>query len=858
MSAPPALCETPCETCAKEGLPLLLARYALMPADAQAPRVSGHLAPPELTQVGLGASAHYGLRLLRSGYVYVYDEARKRWDEYFVTADGFLTKLPERIRAFKVRHNIATHFRCARNGAAPLAGVITIRNPKHATRVWIGFSDVQWTDAVLSQHDDAAVRQRHMTCITVSGGKVEPQAHTAPIEQVGQWLPEFQLGAQTGQQRFGQWCPHAFNSRHAGMQAFLQAVQQARPQGGAAIVALHDPVGLAMEIAALAEARKLIYMSRPDVEKPHFAASAIVNLEQQLKEQAKLNEIIAGEALAQDEERRMDLPMGTMAAMMEPPGNPRAAALFRRHTVDGLNAVAQRAWRRYTHDHRDLPRFDPATARDWLGQHNRAFEAYDRDHIAPLAQAHAAWMQHGLMQGAMACNFDTADIHSGLAYTAAVGMMMRYTSDKQPGFELYLRWLREGDASAAANLVMRALAFNQEELARAANQADASGASDLRIYPTDAVANAFSSMLEKLPDSAKAHLGAVLDGLSGAALRCWKDFDEGRTSGKAAAAMAAASGQRFVRVPVAGRRDQFVQLIIEQIYAIDPSLKARPNQVGRAVAAQLRLLQVEGVPLEGSRRQGWYALIDRQAVQSAAAKGHSGNALALQVAQALRSPAQLKAIDMARAQSALSRASLAAGVLGGVLMAFNYSKLVEDAFQGMRHERPEARARLALATLAIAGFAVESLGQATAGTRLGNALGLGQSVVPKKLELLGRRLGLGAGILMGVVDLVCAGSEFDRGDTSLGWMYVASGALGMIASLGLYLAAGAAGLPVVGWVILIGMLVALGILAFFIEDAKDNKLQAWLRRCHFGTGADKYPDARMQLQEYGVALGTAS
>ncbi|MFN3416099.1 MAG: hypothetical protein ACK4ZD_07265 [Caldimonas sp.] len=49
-----------------------------------------------------------------------------------------------------------------------------------------------------------------------------------------------------------------------------------------------------------------------------------------------------------------------------------------------------------------------------------------------------------------------------------------------------------------------------------------------------------------------------------------------------------------------------------------------------------------------------------------------------------------------------------------------------------------------------------------------------------------------------------------------------------------------------------------GILAFFMEDAKDNKLQAWLRRCHFGTYADKYPDARTQLEEYGVALGSAS
>lgn len=430
---------------------------------------------------------------------------------------------------------------------------------------------------------------------------------------------------------------------------FLQAIEQARPQGGAAIVALHDPVGLAMEIAGLMEARKLAYMRRPDIEKPHFAASAIVNLEQHLKEQAKLHEIIAGEALAQDEERRMHLPAGTMAAMIEPAGNPTAAAQLRRHTMDGLNAVAQRAWQRYTHDHRNLPRFDEAAARNWLQQHNRAFEAYDRSHIAPLAKAHAAWMQHRLMQGAMACHYDTADIQSGLAYTATVGMMMRYTSDKQPSFDLYLRWLREGDATAATNLVMRALAFNQDELARAISQADTSGAIDLRIYPTEAVAGVFSSMLDKLPDGAKAHLGAVMDGLSGAALRYWKAFDEGRASGKAATALAAASGERFVRVPITGRRDQFVQLIIEQIYAIDPSLKARHNQVGRAVAAQLRLLQVEGMPLEGSRRQGWYALIDRQVVQSAVASGQSGHALAQQVAQALRTAAQLKAIDMARA-----------------------------------------------------------------------------------------------------------------------------------------------------------------------------------------------------------------
>ncbi|MFT4266673.1 MAG: hypothetical protein QM586_05530 [Xenophilus sp.] len=103
----------------------------------------------------LGAHATYGLRLLRSGYVYVFDRTYR--DEYFVTADGFLTKMPPRPKTGS-RPVPATEFACARSGAAPLAGVITIRNPKHASDVWIGFSDVEWTDATWELHENAAYR----------------------------------------------------------------------------------------------------------------------------------------------------------------------------------------------------------------------------------------------------------------------------------------------------------------------------------------------------------------------------------------------------------------------------------------------------------------------------------------------------------------------------------------------------------------------------------------------------------------------------------------------------------------------------------------------------------------------------
>jgi hypothetical protein len=854
MSAPPALCETPCETCAKEGLPLLLARYALMPADAQAPRVSGHLAPPELTQVSLGASAHYGLRLLRSGYVYVYDEARKRWDEYFVTADGFLTKLPERIRAFKVRHNIATHFRCARNGAAPLAGVITIRNPKHATRVWIGFSDVQWTDAVLSQHDDAAVRQRHMTCITVNGGKVEPQAHTAPIEQVGQWLPEFQLGAQAGQQRFGQWCPHAFNSRHAGMQAFLQAVQQARPQGGAAIVALHDPVGLAMEIAALMDARKTIFTSHERVAKPRTAASVIANLETSLKEQAKLNEIIAGEELAQDEERRMELPMGTMAAMMEPPGNPRAAALFRTHTMEGLNASAQKAWRRYTHDRTGQARFSEAASKAWLETYNQELQRFDADQISPLASAHATWMKHPRMTWHMRCNYDAADTQSGEAYTATVVALLRYTTDKQPSHDLYLSWLRQGEF-AHDNLVMRALGLNQDELIEKIKQADQAPV-DARAFPSDAVAAAVAAFMGAMPQSAANQLTALLAGLSGPALTYWDDFNAGKVGPKAAAALAAASGKQYVRLPVVGTKGQFIQAYVEQLYRLDPTLRTTPNQLQKAVAGQVKLLQIEGVPTQARSKLGWYVVLDRQVVSGATTRNLSGQALANELAKAIQTPQDLRKIDLTRAAAFRDGVNIGSTALGGILMVWNYTKLLQDAQNGMSHQRQEARTKLHAGSIALAGYVAEQLGvglEKLGEQRLRNMMGRAAAYVPRALQWFGRFAGFGVGVFLGAWDVWKGQLASKQGDHGMATAYRLSGGAAIGVSV-LMLMVGSLG-PIGWFVLAVAVLVWIGA-TWFVESNQDNKLQEWLRRCHFGAAdeQDRYPDSATHIDEYKLAL----
>ncbi len=857
MSAAPQMCENPCETCAKEGLPLLLTRYALMPAETGAPKLGSTLIAPELNKVPLGDTAHYGLRLLRSGYVYVFDEARKHWDEYFVTADSFLSKMPPRVLAFKVQAKPATEFRCARNGSAPLAGIITIRNPKYATKVWIAFSNVEWTPAIFKNHEDAAHRQLHMRCIVISGGKVASQPSTAPLEELKTHVPEFKMPQGSAAKAFGNWCPHQYNGRQQAAEALIKAAQAIRPGGGAAIVALHDPVGLALEIAALAETRKQTFMNHSTVVKPRFAASTIAMLEASIKDQAKTAEIIAGEELAQREEAGPIYASNPALWSDYASGDPKLAERWRTHNPAQLEKVAQSKWHQYTHDRSGKARIDYQGSRQWLKSYNEGFAKFDRESIAPLAKAHVAWMSHACMISHMSCNHDSADKASGVVYTATVVDLLRYTSDKQPSYDLYLSWLTSGEFKAE-NLVMRAMAFNQTELIDKIKNAEAPPV-DYKAFPTDAVAGAIGAYMEKMPASASAQLSALLAGLSGPALKYWDEFNAGRVGSKAAATMAAVSGKQFVRLPINGTRGQFIQAYVTQLYRLDPSLRTTPNQLQKAIAAQGRLLKIEGIKAQAKSQLGWYVLLDKEAVAGATSKNLVGQALADELVTAIRTPQDLQKIDMARVLKAQAGLALGATVLGGMLMALNFTKLLDDVEKGMSHELGEAKAKLAAGKIAVGGFVAEQLGnqlEKLGEARLRNAMGRLGAATPRALQILGRFAGFGVGIFLGIWDVSKGFDERANGNPNgLANLYFISGTVGIgIAATMLGVSMGWIAIGPIGWAVLaLAFVIWLGA-TLFIETTKDNKLQEWLSRCHFGLGSEKYPDVSTHIKQYELAL----
>jgi len=889
MSAAPKMCENPCETCAKEGLPLLLTRYAVMPSETGAPKLSGTLTSSQLDSIALGKGAHYGLRLLRSGYVYVYDQARDGWDEYFVTVDGILSKLPPRVLArkekqppnpfaptkndqqgdalskvgvrglaaysdgfvLKSKATPAVEFRCARNGAAPLAGVITIRNPKHATKVWIAFSNVEWTHAVFEKHADEAHRRQHMRCIAIADGKVASQPGTAPLVDIKSHLPEYRMEQVSAGKAFAKWCPHQYNGRQHAADHLIQAVQTARPQG-AAIVALHDPVGLTMEISALMDMRKSVYANHEKVYKPFFAANTIASLEGSIKEQAKVEAMTDAQAADTRDQAILNAIAGGRSASSL--GVPEAAP--RTFTQAQLQKIAQDKWQTYTHDRTGKPRFDAASSKSWLNEFNTNLAKLDAEHILPLAKAHVAWLQHDCMVQHMSCTFDELDPASNVAYTATTAQALQGTADKQPSYDLYVRWLKAGTATPD-NLLMRALGLNRQALIDKIKETDAK-LLDGRAFPTDMLLGYTKEALEKMPPGWQAAMGQLLQSTGGALLTYLGAFEEGKAPGMAAAAIASMSGMQFTKVTVKGNKGKFIAHLMTELSKLDPNLKVKPNLLGQAVSRQLKLLAIEGAPMNNSDKRSWLVVMNADVLSDPSTKGLKGDALAKKIAETIQTPDQLPSLQASAFRNGVASPGFGAlsGFCVGALQVLNFTKLVSDYTGAMKQEQSEAQQRLWAGGAAILGTFGEASGaglEALGKAQLANARGLAMSQAPDALKFGGRALGLGAGVFVAMLDLMQAADANTNGDTGLARAHFMSGVFGAGLAWAFFKATT---LGPIAWVIVgLAVLVLLGI-TWWIEKHKDNKVQEWLMRCHFGTKppSEKYETQPQEAKELEVAF----
>lgn len=847
--------EVVCDFCDKSGLPIMPVRYAVAPVSAHAPIATGNITPTdgEGNPISIGNYAHYTLRVLRSGYLYVFDEARKRWDGYYVNATGYFMKFDIgdglSLAATKGREP------CHRDGHREIASCITISSPKQATNVWIAFSDTEWTARVRKLHEDnISFRERHMQKIDVKAAlKGLPSSLPArPIGELGNIVAEYNKDTAANWKAL-EFSPFAWSNRDSSTSTTIGICECLYPQRGL-IVAVNDPAGIATEVCALMHEESEAFLRSTKYKHELFTYAHIRQLEQAVREEAIDRNIQAGEMLAAEEESGFDystgIPtpdVGTLFPWYRKQREENAKKL-REITPEESQRVADDAWKRY----KSCYNFDEAE--QWKKDYDVIAQEFDKTHILPLAVAYVAWMKSKIIESYFACNFDDESPQSGLAYAKTVSMCLGDAQDKLPCFELFVEWLG-GSVTDKSNLVLRALVLNIEKTAQEIETALSSKIHWSTFQP-DAIIGAFGQATEEVANGKADVIGrGIIVPLLGPISKIIGDSFDNQVR-PVLVTLGLYTNKTFTSVEVTGRKKVFRAALIRELRRATGQ-HSTDRKMEKAVADELRRLKATGTALDGSTKKSFLLMVDPDKLVDLP-EGLSKKEQAHWMAKAITTPEDVEALRLSdwrervrNPTSAVLKGSIPyiTGLVAAVIQYNIMQKLIEDDSKAMGHQKKEATHRMYAGVAALASTIADLAGKGAQKltTKIPKLAKAFSTLGRFSEKVIARGAGVAAAIVVGTWDVINSIGSFRRGHFLLGSLQMASGAVAATTAWWILMGT----LSVAGGFLLIAVAIAI---ALAIEYLKDNKFQEWLKHCIWGIEPPRYQTFSEAHRELELAL----
>ncbi|MBR8233188.1 hypothetical protein K6W26_25380 [Burkholderia sp. AU42008] len=882
-------------------MPILLARYGIAPEKAfmarpgsppvtrPAPKAASSVGDPTpAIALGRTAEAHYTVRSLRGGYVYVYYEVGKSWEAYAVDDEGKLAQvsvdsyMPPDVKPF--------HQGCMQNmQKVASAALVTIRDPKTAGKVWFGFSDAWWTPAVRKDNESVEIRRQHMRCIDVQGwyndgrpAKAPP--HASAVANVDSVVADYAMSDEDSRRLFF-WNPFP-TLRQRSLQApraiALKAESQRLLKDKGLIVVLDDPVAMLQEISSYIDKRWSSFVSQDDVEDPvhpdqtwhrkSVLSSCLETLRLHVEREAEASVYADARQARRDVEwidggdGKRVYNMGLLFPEYRKAAKP---ILDEKVTQAQLELARTERWGAYA------KLFDGAQRNAFEERYAKASALHDAQYTTPLAIAHAAWLRSAKLRAVLDHHFDMRDINSGAAFSGVALSCIRGTGGLGACMNVYRDWF---DEAVEKSPLWRALNLNHEPLLRAVDEAS-SGSSAPFTGPDDwtNLSVVYSAAASKIRE-----VGAAV-GATGVRRNAVMSSDVlpallqelgtlptnmMQKGGKAGAAMLATLGMRGGQpirwVQVAGTRRDLYKSVLEVILKSQAGRAISLGHLQYSLADQLRTFEIEGVPLDEKVRF-WSVVFDEDA-QTGLAKGRVPPA---QRGDALGKTVKVIGVDKFTAGTIGKVIESAAhpGALAGVGLTLALVGLTQaaSADASMKHLRTRATLKIAALYSAGAGSLLELV-------RVGARAAVGRRI-PMLSSWLGARLGQkgfliweglggvagGVGtIILGRIDIGNAREAYYRDQKGLMALYIVN--FGAEFVVGGYTTL--AGLSLVfrlGWAfagfnpVVLGLTVVILVVSVIIEIEKDPPTMDWVRQCLWGK-ENKYRDAAEEMDNFNKAL----
>ena len=909
-----------CQICDQTGLPILPLRYAVARTGEGVKECSPPLQAPfgdGVSDIALPADqAHYTLRMLRAGFLYVFNEVRGEWKAYVVNDDAYLLEFDIHTKS---PPDIADAQPCSRMQQSAAGRCIMVPDAARAGALWLGYSATPWTAAILERHRNEAYRKRHMQRVDVgawaASGAAKP--HMDALQRVSELVGEFALPApeiisHTAEEIAAHEAANAakpederavllptvtikpypaldfsltgYGNKQRGAATLLAAAQATARDFTPAMVAVNDPTGVSMDLATLMTVRLQDFMARPDLRHPLATSTLLQSLETAIRDQGELARIKAEQSA---EVRELmywrNIPMYSGGIGMADPNRVRMeqrhhdrmrsdvayrkewnakVAEAKQRAADRLSAedlaeAAEDSWDRYRDQLRD------GQPQSWLdATYKPALQDLDKRCIVPLAKAHKAWLLSTPLLEYFDCNHDEADPRSGEGFANTVLLCIQDTQQNKISFDLYSDWLN-ATTITRSNLLLRAMNYNQARIIDAINAAVGGGLRPAALpdVPWDNLIGMYDKAETQLSQNGNAAARVVV----ASAGPLFKALDaQLNRAGGLLVSMGVMGKAPIVHVRHLGTVSEAIDTFVRMVQKTNPVFA----NVDRDLMRQHFEVRSRGLRQTRQTRNaaGQWAASDVQIRLDRFQLGQISEDVMRRSPSAaldMASDAILRMDEwpdnaMARWKTLMS-SSLKLGFIQAILQVFALRSLGSELDKAAPQERGEAQWRYGAATMGAIGGVMELTETAIANSyKVGGSLGRMGGLLRGVLTVGSRLFGLGAAMVVAFVDGKQAYKEaVVDGDWGMAGLYGVSAVSGLGSALLLtgWISGAFLGLAATGWgLILLAVFLAVG---FLISYFKEDKLQEWMEQCWFGE-AKAFGDLEAELKAFEVATKPAN
>jgi len=868
-----------CPLCDRQSLLIYPVRYALAcpRGAAKAPGLSGNFKIDGRAPQSIG-TAKYTLRALRQGYLYTYDEKRKRLSAYMVLDDGSLWYFPPDTTPPPGDSKGARTESCKASGETEFEslgrciGVQHTPGSDEATNFWIGWSNVRWTkDLVHNRIGDNAWRRQHMQCINVPAMLAGDAVDTGEFQASQSKIAHFVMDDHAMKDAFG------FSNRAPKDEISLRQRKIANRIGEAMaksplkkgfIVAVNDPVGITNDLAELTvpnlnngfdEQVYWKYISAQLLERAEAGIRA--NAEAMTGLTYGASKAIADANVANVADRAAIAPdpvsLFHFVRTWIKTGSADQAAKIEQQKIDDVpatqQAAADEAWREASL--KKGPDGKPVIGSD--GKPESVIDIKALDHFRereypqaldafrpkwePLVKAHAGWLKSQLLSDWMAGNHDTADLRSGYAYSESCAQAIGAAAGTDDCKAVLEEWLN-GRASDTRNLYVRALMFNQTELMKAADAqvhgSDIQYENILNLYKAafqniEKLGNAAGLRDRLVVTTANTVVNVLATGLKGAAV----GYVTIRLALHAGVPIKAAH-----ITPIAVRN-----WILDQGKAL--GLKLDDDRIERRAAAMKLSRQVVNAAPPADPAVFGYAIDTDAWVREGTLEAGDIKVIKIPGVETTR-----------KWLGSSSSVQFNHGIVTAIFQLATLTFAYKDLAGSDQFNKSENVLKLTGSLVSILGNIIETVSETVAKAPnhpLSAFLMKQWAWFSRDTAEIGARIGRWTGAVAGVVlagyDLLKNAPEAYRQREATLWaLYSVSGGLGMYIALSPFLSAIpfiASWLPPVSLVLIASIVVGI-----VIANVKPAAINGWVPRCRFGKG-ERYQTMDEELNAFNSAIG---